>query len=107
MASTLAQKTLADGAKLQLERYSLGEAEAVALRRPADSEEIVLVLNSIGGGGGNTAPRVSWFLDEAAFKRLYDVINNESDYERVVQFLTREIRSAQDANKVDEFLRDF
>ena len=96
------QKTLTDRATLELVVYTLKPGEAEALGRPVGSQEIVLSFK--GRYDMNTAPRASWYLGEGDFKKLYNKIRNENDFERVAKFLREEVNSPQDSQKFGSFL---
>ena len=108
MSPIISKKTLEDKNVLKIIEYSLdSQVAAGALRRPVYSKERVLVLKLRDGRVENTRPRISWFLDECMFKKLYGIINSREDYRRVDEFLCNEIKSSQDSKKIDDFLRDF
>ena len=103
MKGSLAQKTLAEGARLSLVAYELGPESARELRRPIGSHEIVLCSTQQGLYGGATRPIASWYVPKQDFRRLYDLIKTEEDFRRVNRLLDG-VKSAEDTKKVSIFL---
>ena len=88
----LEEKILQDGSRLLLQRYQLIESVAQGMYerfgRPVDSYEYILVMTK-DGNSRNTFPFASWYLPERQYRKLHELINDPSEFDKVCTALDR------------------
>jgi len=93
-------KRLDDGTILRLVQYSLSIDGARILNKPDNFKETVLILEE-KSYSQTTLPQVSNFLKEEYFAKLYSMIKNKDDFEKVYTLLRSNLSKDLTAKVID------